>query len=172
MTLAYATQELTRVTLRSKIDTPYTPVNFYTTHLSWQLDEGYKRKAQVLDTHHFIKKHNDGLPVVLVGDFNATPDSSEIRFLTGKQSLKEESAYYQDCWAMTHPHEDGYTWSSKNKYTRSWLEPDRRIDYVFASQPTREGKGLVLDCRLVLTNPDAEGDFPSDHFGVLAEIKY
>ena len=170
--LPHATEELTRVLLRARIETPVTKLDFYTTHLNWKLDEGYIREEQVLAIQHYVKKYNDGLPVIMSGDFNAKPESAEIRFLTGNQSLKGESAYYQDAWYMTHRHEDGYSWSYKNAYTRPWLEPDRRIDYIFVSQPTRESKGIILDCHLVLNRPDLSGVFPSDHFGMLAEIKY
>lgn len=170
--LPFPSLEETRYVMHAQIETPMTQLNFYNTHLCWKLDEGYKREAQVMGIHKFIKKQTGGLPIILTGDFNARPDSTEIKFLTGRHALNGESAYYQDSWEYIHHNEDGYSWSAKNAFTREWLEPDRRLDYVFTSQATREGKGLILNSRLVLNTPNTEGIFPSDHFGVVTEIQY
>jgi endonuclease/exonuclease/phosphatase family metal-dependent hydrolase len=51
------------------------------------------------------------------------------------------------------------------------LQTDRRLDYIFASAPARDGRGLVHSCRVVLDEGDADGVFPSDHFGVFAELQ-
>ncbi len=172
MQLPFPSLEETRYVIHALIETPFTQLNFYNTHLCWKLDEGYKREAQVVGIHKFIKKQTEGFPVIVTGDFNARPDSAEIMFFTGRHAMNGESAYYQDTWERIHDKEEGYSWSAKNTFTREWLEPNRRIDYVFTSQPTREGKGLTLDSRLVLNRPDSEGTFPTDHFGVFAEIRY
>ena len=49
-------------------------------------------------------------------------------------------------------------------------EPDRRIDYVFVRHPRRDALGEVLDCRVVC-NDERGGVWPSDHFGVFAELR-
>ena len=38
------------------------------------------------------------MPVILCGDFNAEPDSDEIRFLCSLTPLDGRTAYYQDAW--------------------------------------------------------------------------
>ena len=51
-----------------------------------------------------------------------------------------------------------------------WIERNRRLDYVFVGQIRDDGWGAVLDARVVLDLPDANGVYASDHFGVYAEI--
>lgn len=170
--LSCSTPEETRGVLYALIGAPMTKLRVYCTHLSWKPDENYKRESQVLDIHHFVKKHDSRLPVIILGDFNDTPDSKTIRFLTAKQSLQGELAYYQDAWNTIHPRENGFTWSKKNCFARAMNRPDRRIDYIFVSPPDKDGKGHIRDCRIIMNRPDALGIFPSDHFGILAEICY
>jgi len=45
--------------------------------------------------------------VILAGDFDAAPDSSSIRFWTGRQSLDGISVAYQDAWEAVHPGDAG-----------------------------------------------------------------
>ena len=60
--------------------------------------------------------------------------------------------------------------SPRNPYARSALLPDRRIDYIFSGSPQRDGTGLVETCRVVCDDAEA-GVWPSDHFGVYAELR-
>ena len=53
----------------------------------------------------------------------------------------------------------------------NWLPAERRIDYVFVTAARRDGRGTVRDARVVLERPDADGVFPSDHAGVMADIQ-
>ena len=48
------------------------------------------------------------LPPIVAGDFNAEPDSTEIRFLTGSTSLDGRSTYYQDAWRVAGGREPGH----------------------------------------------------------------
>ena len=50
------------------------------------------------------------------------------------------------------------------------VERNRRLDYVFVGPMRDNGPGAVLHSRVVLDLPNAEDVYPSDHFGVLAEI--
>lgn len=142
----------------------------YTTHLAWRLDDGLLREQQVLAVDAFVRRRPG--PWILAGDFNATPDADEVRFLRGQTTLAGRRTYHQDAFACCNPGAPGVTWARENPYTRQlhWLEPDRRLDYVFVSPVTREGVGRVRACRRVLTRPDTRGVWCSDHFGVLAEV--
>ena len=64
----------------------------------------------------------------------------------------------------------GITWSNDNPYAMLDLEPSRRIDYVFAGWPKAGGRGHVLGCEVVGTEP-VDGIVPSDHYGVLATLR-
>jgi hypothetical protein len=92
------------------------------------------------------RRPRDGFPPILVGDFNAQPESAEIRYVRGLQSLEGGSVHFRDAWASA-GHGDGTTWSNANAYARPALEPDRRIDYIFVGPPLANGVGLVERCR-------------------------
>ncbi len=51
---------------------------------------------------------------MLTGDFDATPDAATIRFWAGLQSLGELSVCYRDTWAISHPTEEGHTFTPDN----------------------------------------------------------
>ena len=46
-----------------------------------------------------------------MGDFNATPDSDEIRWLCGRTTLGGRRVAYQDAWARANPGQPGITWA-------------------------------------------------------------
>ncbi len=110
-------------------------------------------------------------PPVLCGDFNAVPDSDEVRMLTGRAAGPVDGLVFHDAWEVAGDGGPGTTWSNANPYAALDLEPDRRIDYVFAGWPKAGGAGHVTSCRVVGTEP-VDGVVPSDHYGVLAELRY
>ena len=57
--------------------------------------------------------------VVLLGDFDDTPDSSSLRFWTGQQSLDGECVAYRDAWQAVHPDDPGHTFSPENPLVRA-----------------------------------------------------
>jgi endonuclease/exonuclease/phosphatase family metal-dependent hydrolase len=159
-----------RRALMCNIKTPHGILPFVTTHLSWEMWHAVRREKQVVALDEFVRANQGDLPVVIGGDFNTSPDSSAIMFLTGKMSLDGKGTYYRDCWQRRHPFERGATWSDKNPFTVRWIERNRRLDYLFVGQIRDDGWGAVLDCRVVLDMPGTDGTFASDHFGVYAEI--
>jgi len=160
--------DFVRSALRADLALPEGLLHFFCTHLSYRADESCKREGQVLALEEFVREASRELPRVIVGDFNADPDSTEMRFLTGKASIAGKSAYYQDAAAITGAASP--TWSARNPYTEVYGEGDRRIDYVLVSHARSDRTGMVHSCRRVFDHPSAEGVFPSDHFGVFAEI--
>lgn len=162
----------TRAALSVTVDAPVGPIAFTCTHLHWKLHHGWVRERQVvaLCDHVRGRRPRGGFPPILVGDFNAEPDSSEIRYVTGLQTLDGRSMHFVDGWRMVAPTEPGFTWSNRNDFARPWLEPDRRIDYVFVGPPRRDGLGKVERCALVGDRP-RDGVWLSDHFGLLAELR-
>jgi endonuclease/exonuclease/phosphatase family metal-dependent hydrolase len=134
------------------------------------------REQQAIATARFVEDlvagRND-VPVVLLGDLNAAPDSASIRFLTGAQSLEGTSVRYEDAWAATHPDEPGHTFTPRNPLVRAGqmpLERGRRIDYILIRSGPHGPLLDVADCRLVFTEP-VNGIWASDHFGVLADLR-
>ena len=133
-----------------------------------------ERELQAVAAARFVEEQiaERDLHVVLMGDFDDTPDSSSIRFWSGRQSLEGFSVAYRDAWDAVHPAEAGDTFSPGNPLVAAGemsLELGRRIDYVLV-RCGRHGPSLeVLDCRRVLDH-DVDGVWASDHFGVLAEL--
>ena len=65
-----------------------------------------------------------------------------------------------------------WTWARRNPFVGRHIEPDRRIDYIFAGishqgSGMEGGAGTVEDARVVLDEPDENGVFPSDHFALV-----
>jgi len=167
-----------RAALSVTIDSPYGPLGFTCTHLHWQFNHGNVREKQValLAERAWKRRPENGFPPIVVGDFNAEPDSDEIRFMTGRHSLAGQSVAFLDAWEVAGdsslPGEEGrgITWSNRNAYARVEYEPRRRIDYIFVGLPGRKGRGWVEECRVVC-NKEEDGVWPTDHFGVYAELR-
>ena len=161
-----------RCALGVLVETPAGVLPFVTTHLNWLPHHGSVRERQVVAVADFVAgmAAEGDLPPVLVGDLNAEPDSTEIRFLCGLTSLGGRSVYFQDAWrvAGTGP---GITWDNRNPYAATGSERDRRIDYILVGRPDRPGgRGWVESVRLAFHEPTGDV-FPSDHFGLVADIR-
>jgi endonuclease/exonuclease/phosphatase family metal-dependent hydrolase len=162
----------TRSALRLQVDAPVGPVVFVVTHLQWKMHHGYVRERQVVELCDFVLADlpASDFPPILAGDFNAEPESAEIRYLCGLQSLEGRSVHFRDAWRVAGNGGAGLTWSNRNPTARFWREPERRLDYVFVGHPRLDGVGLVEHCRVVCDAPRG-GVWPSDHFGVYAELR-
>lgn len=175
LTLPHAEDFERRVVLAVRVASPFGPLCFATTHLNYQLHHGHVRLRQVvaLAEHVSALATPLGFPPIVTGDFNAEPDSDEIRFMSGLHVHGSASVHFRDAFrvarALEGSAEPGFTWSHRNPHTENWYEPDRRIDYVFVAPPGPGGLGHVLDCRVVCDAP-VDGVWPTDHFGVLAEL--
>lgn len=160
-----------RVLLRADIDGPRGPLQVFTTHLHWRLDHSAIRQHQVREVCRFVKESPDrSFPAVLCGDFNADPTADEIRMLTGHAAVPEPPVVFHDTWTVA-GHGDGHTWSNANPYAVLDLDVDRRIDYVLAGFPKKGGAGHAVHAEVIGTEP-IDGVMPSDHYGVLADLRY
>ena len=127
---------------RGRVLGPHDPPRFRET-------EGRKREDQVMFIDEVVAAHaNDNVQIVM-GDFNAVPDSDEIRWLTGMTTLGGRRVAYQDAWARANAVGSGGSdrpGSPGRARTRTsalmhWLRPDRRLDYIFTTQVRRDGRG-------------------------------
>jgi endonuclease/exonuclease/phosphatase family metal-dependent hydrolase len=162
----------TRTVAFARVECPHGPMPVFVTHLTWQLHLGHVRCAQVkaLTAHVAQLAPVDGPPPVLLGDFNAEPDSDEMRYLRGLTGLGDECVYFADCWATTTSGTDpGFTYDRRNTYALRAREPSRRIDYAFVRGPGKHLVGEPLSARVAMDQP--VGDvWPSDHFALVADI--
>jgi endonuclease/exonuclease/phosphatase family metal-dependent hydrolase len=175
-----------RILLSAAVATAGGPIWVHTTHLHYRLDDGLARERQVVAIDAAIRalgRDADSAPQILCGDFNATADSDELRFLRGLTTLDGRRTHFQDAW-LRRAREPGpgdgpaagITWSSENRFTRPLrsLDLDRRIDYVFVTTRKRDGRGTVHGCQVVLTERDGAGDAAicaSDHYAVCADVQ-
>ncbi len=152
------------------LDSPYGKLPFFTTHLNWQLDDGASRRLQVRAITGAVAELSRGadFPAVLVGDFNAEPDSDEMRYLRGLTGIDGHYVYYADAWVFAGDGSPGTTYSKSNPFGEVHREAERRIDYVYVRAPER-GRGEPIASRVAFTEP-VEGMFPTDHYGVVATI--
>lgn len=160
----------TRSVVFARVDAPHGPIPVFVTHLTVQFHLCHVRRDQVVAlADHVARLAPIGEPPpVVMGDFNAVPDSDEIRFLRGLTSLAGRSVYFADCWAVaaTGP---GHTYDRRNPYALRSHEPSSRIDYIFVRGPDAQLRGEPIAARLALDQPTA-GVWPSDHFAVVADI--
>lgn len=162
-----------RCLLHARVDTPACPIDVFVTHLNWKLDEGWIREAQVKAITALIDEHapSDGrFPPILMGDFNAEPQSDEIRYLGGFTRLGEpKGVRFTDAWAYG-GEGPGFTFdASRNAFAVQYHEAPRRIDYIFVRGPDAKGRGRPIGPQLCF-DEDRGGVFPSDHFGVCCEL--
>jgi endonuclease/exonuclease/phosphatase family metal-dependent hydrolase len=142
---------------------------------SWQFDLAYERELQAVRTARLVEQAVAGdRPghVLLAGDFDATPDSSMVRFWTGRQSLGELSVAYRDAWESVHGGNAGLTFSPENPLQATGelpLELGRRIDYILIRNDERGPTLAVTGCARFLDHP-VRGVWASDHFGVTADL--
>ncbi|MGI0091888.1 MAG: hypothetical protein ACREBS_09275 [Nitrososphaerales archaeon] len=142
---------------------------------------------QAVATARFIEEDigETAQQVVLVGDLDADPSSTSIRFWTGRQSLSGLSVCYRDAWESTHHQQQegdstGFTFTPSNPMVskqlvkgmrpfRDW--PFRRIDYIFIRFGAHGGNALdVASCERVFDGPMNGGVWASDHFGLVADL--
>jgi endonuclease/exonuclease/phosphatase family metal-dependent hydrolase len=162
-----------RCVVRAGIDGPRGPLEVFTTHLNWRLDQSAVRQQQVRAICELVDetKRDRTYPPILCGDFNAEPDSDEIRMLTGLRDVPVPKLVFIDAWQARGDGGPGYTWSRDNPYTVVDPEPDRRIDYVLAGYPREQGAGETVACSVEGIEA-IDGVYPSDHYAVLAELRY
>jgi endonuclease/exonuclease/phosphatase family metal-dependent hydrolase len=160
-----------RNVLYAEIAAPFGALAFFTTHFNWKLHEGHVRALQIREVTARVKRlaPTSGFPPIVTGDFNAEPDSDEMRFMRGLTSLGGEGVYFADAFLAAGDGSRGATFCRRNPFAAPMREPDRRIDYVYVRGPDDRGRGEPLEARVAFDEP-INGVFPTDHFGVVATI--
>ena len=160
-----------RVALGARIAAPAGVLAFVTTHLTYQPGGSAVRLDQVRALAAFVAELSAGAayPPVVTGDFNAEPDSDELRLLGGMLTAPAvPGLVLLDAWRYAPPGDPGFTWDRRNGYQQDSVIPGSRIDYIFAGVP-RQGHGRIETARLSGVAA-VDGIWPSDHFAVLAEL--
>jgi endonuclease/exonuclease/phosphatase family metal-dependent hydrolase len=148
------------------------PIDLFAVMLDYPLHASAIRQEQVRQLVRLIagtdRRHH---LVVVCGDFNAGPDSDEIRMLTGRSATGAPGLVFYDAWEVAGDGTAGHTWSNRNPLAAVGRYPDRRFDYVLSAWPRRGAVGHPTHCELLGVVPT---DAPqlSDHYGVLCDLRY
>jgi len=148
------------------------PIQLFAVMLPYPLDASAIRQDQVRQLVQFVQEvatHRD--PVIVCGDFNAGPDSDEIRMLTGRCATAAPGMVFYDSWEVAGDGSPGFTWSNRNPLAAIGLYPDRRFDYILSAWPRRHGVGHPVRCALLGVRSPGQ-DQISDHYGLVADLRY
>jgi endonuclease/exonuclease/phosphatase family metal-dependent hydrolase len=131
-------------------------VNVYTTHLHWTGAGSAIRAVQVADALDYIAATSEGVPSILAGDLNAAMDAPELRPL---------EASFLDAYASMHPgakpDDRAHSTLNLNQYAA------KHIDQVLLQR----GAFVPTEAKVILDKADADGVWPSDHYGVLVRFQ-
>jgi endonuclease/exonuclease/phosphatase family metal-dependent hydrolase len=139
---------------------------------AWWFDESQARQDAVRSLLTYVHQRQDPqVPLIIAGDFNADPDSDEIRMVTGRTAAPAPGLSFYDAWEVAGGPRPGHTWSNANPWATQLLWPDRRIDYIFSAAPRRGGAGHPREAGLLGVEPAGPVQ-PSDHYAVQARLRY
>ncbi len=145
-----------RMLLCAEICSPWGPIETCSTHLN-----GSACQAASVDAA--LRARPRGMPIVLMGDLNATEDTPGLRLL-------RERAGLVDTFRVANPDAPGFTDDQELDVTRATAE--ERVDYVLVA-PAAGRRSDVVDSRVVLDHPvvhDGTVLWPSDHYAVLSDV--
>jgi endonuclease/exonuclease/phosphatase family metal-dependent hydrolase len=146
-----------RVLVFAELDTPGGRLPVFSTHT-----RGNACHTQAVAS--LVLARRGDFPGVLMGDFNAVESSAAIAALTGEAGFVD---------AFRTVHQDGSGATVWQPVTAPERRAFRRVDYIFLV-PGRTVPGTVVTSRVVVDVPgrlpDGSALWPSDHYGVLAEL--
>ena len=135
-----------RTAVRARVELGGRPVDIVNTHLAAQPDAGAVRTRQISDLMAWLPQ--DGTPLIVTGDFNAQQTDPELATLTQPRFLT----------ALPHGAVATTLNTAKNHLSR-------QIDHIFV-----EGDRFTIAQAAVIGDRPTNGEYPSDHFGVVATV--
>lgn len=155
-----------------RVDGPRGVLDVFAAMLDYPLGASRGRQEQVGQLLQFVEERTSGRhTTILCGDFNAAPDSDEIRLITGRAAHASGDLVCYDAWETAGDGSPGYTFARENPAAAISLYPDRRFDYVFSAWPRAGGRGHPVACEIVGRHRPGQ-PAPSDHYGVVADLRY
>ncbi|MFF3503745.1 endonuclease/exonuclease/phosphatase family protein [Streptomyces sp. NPDC003247] len=160
-----------RPALYARLAAPAHDIPFFTAHLTSQLHASAVRRDQVTALAEFVARHRGSTPFppIVTGDFNARPDSDEVRLFGGHLTAPVvPGQVFLDAWEYADPAAPSATWDAANPYVARGGSPSARIDYVHVGAvPGTPGR--VRAVRRAGDGP-VDGVWPSDHAAVVADL--
>lgn len=130
----------------------------YNTHLDHHSPEAREQGVRIIWERMCKQREQDGIPAILMGDFNGNPADPPIRFLRGETAGKGAAVKLTDAYSSLHG-EPGLT--AHNFRGGDEGEP---IDYIFTTPDFR-----MVNVRV--DRAEREGGYPSDHYPVVAKLR-
>ena len=134
----------------------HTGQRFYlvNTHFDHVSEEAREKSAALIAEK--VEEFQEELPVLVTGDFNTSPDSTPHQILTAEGP-------FVDLWdaAEERVNEELGTFNGFKDPTGGG--PEKRIDWILS-------KGNVLVERIEIVEDQKNGQFPSDHYPVIADV--
>lgn len=121
-----------------------------------------KKQLQAIWEHPIMEKQFG--TIVFCGDFNATEKDEELIFFFKKIPFTVRNGFLSG---------GGYSGQSTLVANHDTLEQRGHIDHIFIVENKQQPLTTVKpnNGRLILDQPDDDGIFPSDHFGVAVDLQ-
>ncbi|MEC4115239.1 endonuclease/exonuclease/phosphatase family protein [Myroides pelagicus] len=119
--------------------------SYFVSNSHWTTTNSKERLESAKIVIDQVQKHNNNLPTIILGDFNAQPNSEEIKLLVNNTNPKLISS-------IDDQHMTFHNWSSIGK---------SRLDYLFHTQD------FELNKQIIIRDTYSE-NYPSDHWPIMA----
>lgn len=131
-------------------------IHIYNTHLDCLLPHAREYGLKVIMKQILIEQEKEALPCILMGDFNAKPNSKLIKkFKDGQYSSKRFIAVQE-------MKPDIYKKATMGGF--KGREGGRHIDYIFVTDEFK-----IKDIEIVKYHK--KGKYPSDHYPIIADLE-
>jgi endonuclease/exonuclease/phosphatase family metal-dependent hydrolase len=127
------------------------------THFDHRGEQARLESARLINEQ--VSKLANRLPVIVMGDLNATSEQPPLVLLSDTPLSDGRSLHDGFDHSIQPHHGPASTWTGFTK-----IEAQRRIDYIFASED------LPIHYHAILTDK-LENRYPSDHLPVLVEVE-
>jgi len=155
----------------ARVDGPRGSLDVVSLMLEYRMDLGHIRQSQLAELCTWARdKAERANPLIICGDFNADPQSDEIRRLSGLAPVYAPNMMFYDAVSMAATG-DTTTYSSRNPFAAVGLYPERQLDHIFSLWPKAHGAGHPVHAEVIGSAPVDEL-FASDHFGLFADLRY
>lgn len=130
-------------------------IRIYNTHLDCLLPHAREYGLKVIMEHIRIEQEEEALPCILMGDFNAKPNSKLIKRFKGEQYSGNRFIAVQEI------RPDIYKQTTMGGF--KGREEGRHIDYIFVTEEFKIKK-------IEIVKYHKQGKYPSDHYPIVAEL--
>jgi endonuclease/exonuclease/phosphatase family metal-dependent hydrolase len=134
-------------------------IDVYNTHLHNVAVNTHIREEQILDMLNFIDQTTSNEYIFVTGDYNANPDWEEMELM------------YEDFYDVYPVFHENHLDPEHSTLNYNLGHQQRRIDYIFFNKASASTL-IPGSAEVVIDEPDENGIYGSDHFGVFATFDF